>query len=62
VSQSKADRFKSKAEECRRRAAQAESEGDKEAWLRLAVEWDRLAKQAGEGRGFYDRYDTTRRR
>ncbi|MGY8633571.1 hypothetical protein RAD15_13925 [Bradyrhizobium sp. 14AA] len=57
MSQSDADRFKSKAEECRRLAAQAESDGDKEGWLRLAAEWDKLAESAAGQSGIFDRYE-----
>ncbi|GAB9161528.1 hypothetical protein XI08_14635 [Bradyrhizobium sp. CCBAU 11361] len=57
VSSSKADRFTSKAEECRHLAARAGSEVDKNAWLRLAEEWERLAEHASEGRGIFDRYE-----
>lgn len=57
MSQSDADRFKSKAEECRRLAAQAESDGDKEGWLRLAAEWDKLAERAAGQSGIFDRYE-----
>jgi hypothetical protein len=54
---SEADRFKSRAEQCRRLAAQADNEGDKSAWLRLAAEWDKLADDAAQRRGIFDRYD-----
>lgn len=55
--QSDADRFKGRAEECRRLAEKAISEQDKEAWLRLAAEWDRLAESASHRRGIFDRYE-----
>jgi hypothetical protein len=34
-----ADRFRQKAEECRRLAERSASQVDKEAWLRLAADW-----------------------
>ncbi len=52
-----ADRFKSRAEQCRQLAAQADNDGDREAWLRLAAEWDKLAEDADKTRGIFDRYD-----
>lgn len=55
--QSDADRFKGRAEECRRLAEEAISEEDKEAWLRLAAEWDKLAESALHRRGIFDRYE-----
>jgi len=54
---SNADRFKRKAESCRRLAAQGSSEAGRNAWLRLAEEWERLAELASQGRGIFDRYD-----
>lgn len=53
---SDANRFARKADEYRRLAAQAESEIDKRAWLRLAAEWDKLADNAAQGRGIFERY------
>jgi hypothetical protein len=50
-------RFKDRAEECRRAAARAEAEGDKNAWLRLAAEWDKLAEHAANKRGLFDPYE-----
>jgi hypothetical protein len=44
-----ADRFRKQAEECREQAEKAMSPLDKEAWLRLAGEWIKLAMTA-EGR------------
>jgi hypothetical protein len=38
-----ADRFRKQAEECREQAAKAMSPLDKEAWLRVAEEWLKLA-------------------
>lgn len=40
-----------------RLAAQAASEEGKNAWLRLADEWERLAEHAFQGRGIFDRYE-----
>jgi len=56
VPPSDANRFARKADECRRLAAQAGSEIDKRAWLRLAAEWDKLADDAAQGRGIFERY------
>jgi len=57
VSQTDADRFKAKAEECRRMAEQATTVDDSEGWLRLATEWDKLAETAAQRRGIFNRYD-----
>lgn len=54
---SEAGRFKSRAEQCRRLAAQADNDGDKKGWLRLAAEWDKLADNAAQRRGIFDRYN-----
>jgi hypothetical protein len=43
-----ATRFRKQAEECRELAAEARSSLDKEAWLRLAEEWLKLAASTGE--------------
>jgi hypothetical protein len=40
---SDADRFRKKAEECREQAERAINPLDKEAWLRVAGEWLKLA-------------------
>ena len=37
------DRFRKQAEDCRQQAAKAVSPLDKEAWLRVAEEWIKLA-------------------
>ena len=42
-----AARFRKQAEECRELAAKALSSLDKEAWLRLAEDWLKLAVSAG---------------
>jgi hypothetical protein len=38
------ERFRQQAEECRREAKKAISPLDKEAWLKLAADWLRLAQ------------------
>jgi hypothetical protein len=43
------DRFRRQAEESRQQAAKSINPLDKEAWLRLAAEWIKLAK-AMDGR------------
>jgi hypothetical protein len=45
-----ADRFRQEAEECRRLAERAASQFDKEAWLRLAADWIKLAEDAAQQR------------
>ena len=57
MSQPDADRFKSNAGECRRLAQDAETEDAREAWLRLAAEWDKLTEHARNRRGIFDRYE-----
>ncbi|MCP3442318.1 hypothetical protein [Bradyrhizobium sp. CCGUVB14] len=52
-----AERFKSNADECRHLAADAISEDDRQAWLRLAAEWDKLSEHARHCRGIFDRYE-----
>lgn len=37
--------YQKKAEECRQRSQSALSSLDKEAWLRLAEEWTRMAQE-----------------
>jgi len=44
-----ADKFRKQADECREQAAKAYSPLDKEAWLRVAEEWIKLAMSV-EGR------------
>ena len=41
----------------RQMAHDAETEDAREAWLRLAVEWDKLAEHARHRRGIFDRYE-----
>jgi hypothetical protein len=43
MSEDDAARFRKQAEECREQAAKAFSPLDKEAWLRTAEEWIKLA-------------------
>jgi hypothetical protein len=50
MSEDEAARFRKQADECREQAAKALSPLDKEAWLRVAEEWIKLAMSV-EGRG-----------
>jgi hypothetical protein len=50
MSESEADRLRRQAEECRTQAAKAISPLDKEAWLRVAGDWIKLA-QSSDARG-----------
>jgi hypothetical protein len=43
-------RFRGEAKECRRLAERANSPIDKEAWLRLAEDWIKLAEEAEKRR------------
>jgi hypothetical protein len=43
---SDADRYRREAEECRQNAESAIREIDREAWLRLAADWAKLAEGA----------------
>jgi anaerobic glycerol-3-phosphate dehydrogenase len=45
-----ADGFRQEAEECRALAASAKTVSDKEAWLRLAADWIKLAENAEQRR------------
>ena len=45
-----AARFRKTAEECRAQAAKAVNPIDKEAWLRLAEEWLKMASSIDSGR------------
>ena len=45
-----ADRFRQEANECRKLAERSASQLDKEAWLRLAADWIKLAENAEQGR------------
>jgi hypothetical protein len=51
MSNSDADRFRKQAEECRQQAEKAVSPLDKEAWLRVAAEWIKLAQSADDRDG-----------
>jgi hypothetical protein len=46
MSDHEAAKFRQQADECREQAAKAISPLDKEAWLRVAEEWLRLATSA----------------
>jgi hypothetical protein len=57
MSEVDAERFQSNAEECRQLAAKALRENDRQAWLRLADEWDKLSALARHRRGIFVRYE-----
>ena len=46
MSENDAARFRKEAEECRRQAEKAIGLLDKEAWLKMAAEWTKLAQNA----------------
>jgi hypothetical protein len=46
MTETDADRFRKEANECREFAASAVNPLDKETWLRLAVDWQKLADEA----------------
>lgn len=46
MTKSDADRFRKEANECRMLAAATINPTDKEFWLRLAAEWQKLAEEA----------------
>ncbi|MET4520161.1 hypothetical protein [Bradyrhizobium sp. I1.7.5] len=46
MNEEEADRYRTEAEECRRLAERAIKQSDKEAWLRLAADWLKLAEGA----------------
>jgi hypothetical protein len=50
MSETDAERFRQEAEECRTLAAIAKTAPDKEAWLRLAADWIKLAENAEQRR------------
>ena len=50
MSSDDADRYRKQAEECRQQARKAVSPLDKEAWLRVAEEWLKLAQSNEESR------------
>ena len=43
-------RFRAQAEECRLQAGRSKGTSDKEAWLRMAGEWIKLAEDAEKRR------------
>lgn len=45
------ERFRNEAQECLKLAEKALSQVDKEAWLRLAADWIKLAENAQEQSG-----------
>ncbi|MBR1209480.1 hypothetical protein [Bradyrhizobium sp. JYMT SZCCT0180] len=45
------DRSRGQAEECQLQAERSVREADKEAWLRMAGEWTKLAQDAERRRG-----------
>jgi hypothetical protein len=51
MSEHDAARFRKQAEEARQHAERAISPLDKEAWLRVAAEWIKLAESAVGGQG-----------
>jgi hypothetical protein len=51
MSETDVARFRKQAEECRQQAEKAISPLDKEAWLRVAGEWIKLAQDAESKRG-----------
>jgi hypothetical protein len=50
MAETDAERFRQEAEECRRFAERSASQLDKEAWLRLAGDWIKLAENAEQRR------------
>jgi hypothetical protein len=44
------ERLRKEAEECRQQAEKTVAPIDKEAWLRLAADWTKLAKDTGHRR------------
>jgi hypothetical protein len=50
MSNDDADKFRKQADECRQQAEKAISPLDKEAWLRVAGEWIKLAMSVEERR------------
>ena len=50
MAENDAERFRGEAKECRRLAERATSPIDKEAWLRLAEDWFKLAEEAEKRR------------
>jgi hypothetical protein len=56
VTASDAERFKRRGEECRSAAERASTDHDKEGWLRLAAEWDKLTQSAVRQSGIFERH------
>lgn len=54
---SDSERFRRRAEECRSTAERALSDDDKEGWLRLAAEWEKLAESADRRIGIFERHE-----
>ena len=52
MTETDAQRFRKDAQECREQAEKAISQLDKEAWLRLAADWIKLAQAAEERHRF----------
>jgi hypothetical protein len=52
MTETDAQRFRKQAEECHELAAKAFSQLDREAWLRLAADWIKLAQSAEERHRF----------
>ncbi|BBO03348.1 hypothetical protein BwSH20_76290 [Bradyrhizobium ottawaense] len=52
MTEMEAHRFREEAGQCRVLAAQAVSSIDREAWLRLAEDWEKLADKAAKRHGF----------
>jgi hypothetical protein len=48
-----AERFRKEAEECRQQAEKSVDPIDKEAWLKLAADWGKLAENDDRRRGRY---------
>jgi hypothetical protein len=51
MTETDAERFRLEAEECRKLAERSPNQHDKEAWLRLAADWIKLAENADQRRG-----------
>jgi hypothetical protein len=50
MTETDAERFRQEADECRNLAERSASQLDKEAWLRLAGDWIKLAENAEQRR------------
>ncbi len=51
-SQTAAQRYRREAEECELKAKRAEKRVDQEGWLRLAIDWKKLARAAEQTTGY----------